>query len=157
MKRASELNVKEQLMLVCTKLETPKSYQTSCYIPLGSRASHCRSCQSACSVCSHLDKLNPLAHTKGERSLHNQTQYSFVQCDTPSQLMHNLILLHHPNLTHQWISSLHLSLIKVSFALLSLSMLLSSPVPFPLTSSAKRNTPCHALQDFYLADALPHQ
>jgi hypothetical protein len=23
--------------------------------------------------------------------------------------------------------------------------------------SAKRNTPCHALQDFYLADALPHQ
>ncbi len=24
-------------------------------------------------------------------------------------------------------------------------------------SSAKKNTPCHALQDFYLADALPHQ
>ena len=24
-------------------------------------------------------------------------------------------------------------------------------------TSAKRNTPCHALQDFYLADALPHQ
>ncbi len=22
---------------------------------------------------------------------------------------------------------------------------------------AKKNTPCHALQDFYLADALPHQ
>ena len=24
-------------------------------------------------------------------------------------------------------------------------------------SSAKKNTPYHALQDFYLADALPHQ
>ena len=26
-----------------------------------------------------------------------------------------------------------------------------------MPTSAKRNTPCHALQDFYLADALPHQ
>jgi hypothetical protein len=130
-------------MPVCTGLETTKSYQTSCYIPLGSRASYCRSRRFP-PICTlralSFRQVEPTCpHKRRERSSHNQTEYSFVQRDTPSHLVHNPISLHnptslhHPNLTHQWISSLHFSPLKVSLTLPSLSPLSSPPVPFPLT------------------------
>ena len=101
-----------------------------------SRASYCRS--RVLPICTlralSFRQVEPTClHKRRERSSHNQKKYSFVQRDTPSHLAHNLISLHHPNLTHQWTSSLQFSPLKVSLTLPSLSALSSPPVPFPLT------------------------